>query len=78
LDATLNPVAGGLRRASMTEQGLRDTALPEIAVVFDLPDGWAPQVRCATRLLEVVLAVHGRKEPQRGRQDPTERNEEAA
>jgi hypothetical protein len=31
---------------------------PEVTVVFDLPDGWRPPLECASKLLEIMLAVH--------------------
>jgi hypothetical protein len=34
---------------------------PEVTVVFDLPDGWRPPFECASKLLEIMLAVHARR-----------------
>jgi hypothetical protein len=33
----------------------------EVSVVIDLPDGWRPPPECASKLLEIALAVRDRR-----------------
>lgn len=37
------------------------TELSEVSLVLALPDGWQPPSECASRLLELVLAVRDRE-----------------